>query len=80
MPELGLRTISENWDIRNAAHEVLLQEGGSLHRNIILERMSQLGVTVVGKTPTNNLTAQMCRDARLISRGRGIWDIRQREK
>ena len=77
MPDLGLRKLSENWDVREAAYQVLLQEGGSLHRVAILEKIAEFGIVVIGKVPTDTLAAHMGRDARLISLGKGMWDIRR---
>lgn len=71
MPDLGLRALRENWDIRDAAYHALLE--GSLHRRVIRERMAQHGT----RLSLNNLTRHMGRDARLRSFGKGVWGIRE---
>ena len=75
MPKLGLRTMSENWDVREAAYQVLLE--GPLHRKVIFERIAERGVRLLGRQLLNTLSAQMGRDARLMSLGKGVWGIRK---
>ena len=48
-----------------------------LHRRDIYERVLEMGVTVRGENPVNNVSAHMSLDPRFQSLGGGLWDLAQ---
>lgn len=74
-------SVQEPGMIRNTAYDVLLEEGGPLHRRIILERIIERGVEVGGDSPLNNFGGHMSHDERFVSLdNRGTWDLRIRRE
>ena len=58
----------------DAIYNVLLAER-PLHRNILLERVREMGFHVGGKTPVGAIGSYLSRDERFTNIGRGFWSL-----
>ena len=61
--------------LRNAISEILIAEGGPLHRRVIHSRLVESGVRIGGQDPVNNVGAHLSLDPRFRSIGDGVWDL-----
>ena len=65
-------------EIRQAAIGILEENGGPLHRQVLLERMTNQGIHVSGKVPINNLGAILSRFGKdFESHGQGGWGLKR---
>ncbi len=67
---------SKGGDLHDAIFAVLSAER-PLHRRAIYDRVRDMGVTVRGENPVNNVSAHMSLDPRFQSVGGGLWDLTQ---
>ena len=64
--------------ISNAMYVILHDEGGPLHRTVILERIQEQGIYIGGKKPVNSVGSYLSLDDRFVNVGRGMWDLAER--
>ncbi len=67
-------TVRETRSMRDAMAEILRQEG-PLHRREVHDRLVEMGVSVGGRDPVNNVGAHLSTDDRFRNVGRGMWDL-----
>ena len=60
--------------LRDAIYEILSAER-PIHRSVILDRLTERGIVIPGRNPSNNLGAHLSIDPRFISVSRGVWDL-----
>ncbi len=60
----------------NAVYEVLKEER-PLHRRVILERLQEMGIEIVGRNPADSLSSYMSPDDRLrpVNGRQGYWTL-----
>ena len=61
-------------NLGDAIHEVLTAER-PLHRRQVYERLVEMGMTIPGQDPVNNVGAHLSLDPRFMSVGGGVWDL-----
>lgn len=75
--ELPARDESEEARVSNlgdAIYQILTAER-PLHRRQVHERLVEMGRTIPGRDPVNNVGAHMSLDPRFMSVGGGVWDL-----
>ena len=70
----GKRTSTYNQDLTDAIYHTLLSER-PLHRNVILERVTESGIHVGGAKPMNSIGSYLSTDPRFKNSGRGTWTL-----
>ena len=63
-------------ELTDAIHDTLLSER-PLHRNVILERVTERGIHVGGAKPMNSIGSYLSTDRRFKNCGRGLWTLKQ---
>ena len=64
-------------DIRQAAIELLAQNGEPMHRQMLLDILDGMGICVGGKVPVNNLGSLLSRFSDdFTSHGNGVWGLK----
>lgn len=61
-------------NLGDAIYEVLTAER-PLHRRQVHERLVEMGMTIPGQDPVNNVGAHLSLDPRFMSVGGGVWDL-----
>ena len=61
-------------ELTDAIHTVLTNER-PLHRRVILDRVSEMGVIIANAQPLAYMAAYLSTDPRFINVGRGIWTL-----
>lgn len=72
-PDAVFKHIRTN-SVGDAIYEVLTAER-PLHRRQVHERLVEMGMTIPGRDPVNNVGAHMSLDPRFMSVGGGVWDL-----
>ena len=67
-------TVRETRSMRDAMAEILRKES-PLHRRELHDRLVEMGVSVGGRDPVNNVGAHLSADDRFRNVGRGMWDL-----
>ena len=62
-------------NIRNVMAEILVAEGGPLHRREIYDRLVSKGVQIGGQRPINTMSAHLSLDTRFEGVGKGKWQL-----
>ncbi len=61
-------------ELTDAIHDTLLSER-PLHRNVILERVTERGIHVGGAKPMNSIGSYLSTDQRFKNVGKGVWTL-----
>ena len=64
-------------EVRQACVELLCNHGTPVHRNILLEKLNDMGIQVSGKVPVNNLGSILSRFSEDFEpHGNGVWGLK----
>ena len=72
----GRRTGTYAQELTDAIYDALLSER-PLHRNVILERVTERGIHVGGAKPINSIGSYLSTDRRFKNCGRGMWTLEE---
>ena len=61
-------------NLGDAIYQILRAER-PLHRRQVYERLVEMGMTIPGRDPVNNVGAHLSLDPRFMSIGGGVWDL-----
>ncbi len=61
-------------NLGDGIYQVLTTER-PLHRRQVYERLEEMGMTIPGQDPVNNVGAHLSLDPRFMSVGGGVWDL-----
>lgn len=61
-------------NLGDAIYQILTAER-PLHRREVYERLVEMGMTIPGRDPVNNVGAHLSLDPRFMSVGGGVWDL-----
>ena len=64
-------------ELTDAIHDTLFSER-PLHRNVILERVTERGIHVGGAKPMNSIGSYLSTDQRFKNVGKGVWTLTEK--